>query len=110
MDYMCFVCKKEFEDIKNIFNHLKSVHNLKNNKTQLFCVVNNNCTKSYHNFDSLRVHLKQCVRSRPFCEVNNLKFMFLWTLFQLFFTNMLRFQMKRKNTQIYTPAILKKEA
>lgn len=69
MDFKCFLCAKEFGDIKTIFSHMKTIHALKDNKTQLFCVKNNHCKKSYLKFDSLRAHIKQCVKDSEQLEV-----------------------------------------
>lgn len=71
MDFKCFECKCEFADVKNIFYHMKTVHLHKNGSTQLFCVANNDCTKSYLSFDSLRNHLKQCVKVRKSVNENS---------------------------------------
>lgn len=64
MDFKCFLCKKEFGDIKTIFSHMKIVHALKDHKTELYCVANNGCRKTYLTFDSLRAHIKQCIQLR----------------------------------------------
>lgn len=63
MDFQCFKCFQQFDDIKNIFHHLKNVHNLNKGIEKLKCIVNNSrCGKSFLNFDSLRQHAKCCLK------------------------------------------------
>lgn len=65
----CYKCKKEFSEIKSVFDHLKKVHKLGNNKEKLQCVVRNDCSKGYMNFDSLRQHVKECMKKNGHLEV-----------------------------------------
>lgn len=65
MEYCCFVCSEKFTDIPKIFNHLKTVHLFKDNKSDLKCVVSSplgyeQCTRAYKTFDGLRAHIKKC--------------------------------------------------
>lgn len=60
MTFACYKCREEFENIPNIFKHLKTVHNLNKNKEKIKCVMKNSCSKSFMSFDSLRKHLKIC--------------------------------------------------
>lgn len=69
MDFQCYKCKNQFENLKLISNHLKNDHELKNGSEKLNCVVKKSrCGKSFLNFDSLRSHIKICLeKTKTLC-------------------------------------------
>lgn len=58
----CFICNKCLDtDIKNLINHFKSSHNLKNGlKCGLYVDKGNICNKEYNSYGGLEKHMKQC--------------------------------------------------
>lgn len=68
MDYKCFLCKIEFENIKLCFAHLKQAHFIVDNSQSIECIVNHpeefKCNKSYNTYNGLRSHVKICVQER----------------------------------------------
>lgn len=61
--YRCFQCQNEFNNIKDIFSHLRNIHFVKEKVTQIKCVNNFSsfkCTKTFLTFDGLRKHLDKC--------------------------------------------------
>lgn len=68
MDYKCFICEKEFENIDSVFKHLKNDEKLRNKETNLECVINfpskGKCKKYYQTYDGLRKHLRTCIKTR----------------------------------------------
>lgn len=72
MDYICSNCKKEFNDINNIFQHLRSEHKISENNERIKCIVNfqksDFCKRSYLTFSALRNHVKSCVRIKHKCD------------------------------------------
>lgn len=69
MDFVCFVCKKYFCDSKQIVNHLKCIHFIRDGTSNINCVVSHidgyKCDKKYKTFASLKSHMKECVLKRP---------------------------------------------
>lgn len=76
MEFECFKCGKEFNQIKYIFLHLKLNHFIKNDTTPTKCLVKgNNCKEEFYCFDKLKSHMKNCrsnstasVESKPNCR------------------------------------------
>lgn len=58
MSFICYLCKKQFQNIDLTIDHLKIIHSIKDNVNQIQCVVNNSCEKKYASFKSLRAHIK----------------------------------------------------
>lgn len=62
-NYKCYECSQTFKEIKLILSHLKCVHFVKENLTQIHCVNNftsYKCSKSFLTFSGLRNHLNKC--------------------------------------------------
>lgn len=65
MELSCYKCGKDFDEIKQLFIHLKRDHDLKNSTEKFKCMVKNfECSKTFMNFDSLRQHMKKCLQNR----------------------------------------------
>lgn len=60
MNLECFKCGRYFSDLSQAFKHLKKIHLLENNLSELSCLVSK-CGKTYRTFDSLRSHVKKCI-------------------------------------------------
>lgn len=90
MNYKCFVCATEFENIKQCFSHLKQLHSIFDNSQSLSCVVNffgvKKCGKVYNTFDGLRKHAKLCLlsRSEVLYSINYLKRNIVFLTYDMF--------------------------
>lgn len=61
MDFNCFLCFKSFNTVENTIQHLKNIHQLRNNAQDLKCLAkSDNCTKKFKTFDALKKHSLQC--------------------------------------------------
>lgn len=61
--FKCYECDKKFTEFKDIISHLKTVHSVRDNMTQIQCVNNFNsyvCSKRFLTFGGLRKHFKKC--------------------------------------------------
>lgn len=65
MDFKCYLCQKQFGEIKLICQHLRIIHFLQDNSTNIRCAVNSQeeCSKSFHTFNALQKHMKMCIRT-----------------------------------------------
>lgn len=65
MDFECFKCQKNFGTLKDVCNHLKFIHFIKDHFQPIECVVRNNknCKKTFSTFASLQTHVKKCQAS-----------------------------------------------
>lgn len=71
MSFECFICGKEFADLKYIISHLKLNHFIKNDTVPMKCLVAGNiCTEEFYRFNELKAHLKNC---KPTSSCNALK-------------------------------------
>lgn len=68
MDFECFVCEKQFENIKNAIAHLKRDHLIVDNTLKMQCLVRYDneigCSKYYRTLSSLRKHVTECIKSK----------------------------------------------
>lgn len=63
MDFGCFLCEKLFENHNLTIRHLKSEHNIIENKERIYCIKNwtpKLCDKYFVTFSGLRNHIKTC--------------------------------------------------
>lgn len=61
MGFECFVCGKEFHEIKFIISHLKLNHFFKNDTEPMKCLVaGNTCTEEFYCLKKLKSHVKSC--------------------------------------------------
>lgn len=61
--YKCYQCDDCFPTIKNIFDHLRAVHNVKDKLFSIKCVNNfkfYKCSSTFLSFNGLRSHLDGC--------------------------------------------------
>lgn len=61
--YKCYKCDIKFNETKNVIDHLKKVHKIKEKVMQIKCVNNFDthvCSQTFLTFDGLRKHLKKC--------------------------------------------------
>lgn len=65
----CFLCKRNFSSDKEIVQHLKIIHKIKNGTTELKCVVSSKCKKTFTTFIPFQNHIKKCYSD----QVNSLK-------------------------------------
>lgn len=66
MDYIfqCFLCPKEFKNEKVIVSHLKIDHFLRENSSEIKCVIKGKCCSDvFFTYSSLKLHLKKCMKS-----------------------------------------------
>lgn len=66
MDFKCYLCQEKFSEIKLICQHLRIIHSLQDNSTNIQCAVNSQkeCSKSFHTFNALQKHMKTCIRTK----------------------------------------------
>lgn len=69
MNFKCFLCTKEYTNMKYTLKHLKIDHLLKDKSSNFECVANNTCVKYFHTFDGLRRHSEICVKNKKFRKV-----------------------------------------
>lgn len=61
MNFVCFLCGKEFDNIKFIILHLKVNHFIKDETIPIKCLVAGNiCTDEFYSFTKLKIHMKNC--------------------------------------------------
>lgn len=61
--YKCYECNRKFTEFKDIASHLKIVHLVRDNVTQIQCVNHFSsfvCSKKFLTFGGLRKHLNKC--------------------------------------------------
>lgn len=67
MDYRCFYCPNEFNDLNVLTNHLKIIHT-NAHKKELKCVVNfgndPGCRKTYSTVRYWKQHVNTCLNKR----------------------------------------------
>lgn len=69
--FKCFACEKKFKDVKVTIDHLKFVHFIKDNTTEMRCVIDgNSCSDTFYRFDLLKKHLKICLSNQKENDVN----------------------------------------
>lgn len=74
MDYIfkCFLCQKEFGCEKVIISHLKFEHFLKDNTSEMKCVIKGrSCAEVFFTYSSLKLHLKKCVKNINQSDLSN---------------------------------------
>lgn len=60
MDFKCFKCEKEFTSLKDVCNHLKIIHLMKDQQLMSCVVKNNICSNTFSTFNGLLTHAKKC--------------------------------------------------
>lgn len=65
MDFNCFVCFKNFDTVENTIQHLKNIHQLRNNAQDFKCVAkSDHCNKTFKTFVALKKHSLHCTKSQ----------------------------------------------
>lgn len=65
MNFECFMCGEKFASENTAINHLQKHHEIKDQSTELKCLVNFGfCKKSYLTYSGLRKHLKSCSKKQ----------------------------------------------
>lgn len=62
MEFKCFICAKELNDLNLIIHHLRAIHSLQEKSSVIKCVVNSQlqCLQQFNTFQGLRKHVKSC--------------------------------------------------
>lgn len=62
MDFRCYVCKKQLNDLKLMIDHLKKLHKIKERKSEIKCIINSDqkCCRKFATFQSLHSHIEKC--------------------------------------------------
>lgn len=69
MDFQCYLCEKQFNQIEQILPHLKLQHRIIVRNDSLKCVVKNiNCVKTYYTTKNWRHHIAKCLEEQKRLE------------------------------------------
>lgn len=117
MDFKCYLCDKEFNNLNDAINHLKKSHRITDNTCKIKCLVSHNgCVRQYNSFKTMRAHAVLCVENRKSAAVNTVMLQFtnefqgliqlrlvlssmakMKNRCQLIATNQISIKMKKKN-------------
>lgn len=65
MDFQCYICQNEFNDLGKAISHLKKNHSVTDNTSKIKCLVkHNDCGRQYNSFKAVRAHAVLCVKSK----------------------------------------------
>lgn len=69
MDFQCYLCEKQFNQIEQILQHLKLQHRIVVRNDSLKCVVKKtNCEKTYYTMKNWRHHIEKCLKEQKRLE------------------------------------------
>lgn len=68
MNFKCFVCSKQMNDLKLIIDHLRKVHFIKERAQPITCIVNTkeHCPRKFYTFNGLRRHILTFAHDKVF--------------------------------------------